>query len=98
MNNYTQYINTLRACAKEHESDITPLAHIKVSVLCRDAADLLERLKQEPKTGVLDNIRAEIMDTGAFEQEVHGKTEFLKGINYCLSVIDKYKTESEDKI
>lgn len=39
---------------------------------------------------VLDRIRAEIMDTGAYEQEVHGKTEFLVGINYCLSVIDKY--------
>ena len=45
---------------------------------------------------VLDKIRAEIMDTGAYEQEVNGKTEFLKGINYCLSVIDRYKTESEE--
>ena len=45
----------------------------------------------------LDKIRAEIMDTGAYEQEVHGKTEFLKGINYCLGVIDKYKTERSDK-
>lgn len=44
----------------------------------------------------VDKIRAEIMDTGAYEQEVNGKTEFLKGINYCLSVIDKYKTESEE--
>lgn len=24
------------------------------------------------------------------------KTEFLKGINYCLGVIDKHKAESED--
>ena len=38
----------------------------------------------------LDKIRAEIIDTGAYEQEVNGKTEFLKGINYCLSIIDKY--------
>lgn len=45
---------------------------------------------------VLDKIRAEIMDTGAYEQEVNGKTEFLKGINYCLSIIDKYKAESEE--
>jgi len=44
---------------------------------------------------ILDKIRAEIMDTGAYEQEVRGKTEFLKGINYCLGIIDKYKTESE---
>lgn len=44
---------------------------------------------------VLDKIKAEIEDTGAYEQEVNGKTEFLKGINYCLSVIDKYTTEKE---
>lgn len=43
------------------------------------------------KQGVaLDKIRAEIIDTGAFEQEIHGKTEFLKGIDYCLDVINKY--------
>lgn len=39
----------------------------------------------------INKIRAEIMDTGAYEQEVNGKTEFLKGINYCLGVIDKYR-------
>ena len=44
---------------------------------------------------MLDKIRDEIMDTGAYEQEVNGKTEFLKGINYCLDVIDKYTTEKE---
>lgn len=52
----------------------------------------IKALKQEP---ILDKIRAEIMDTGAFEQEVMGYTEFLAGINYCLGVIDKYKAESE---
>ena len=51
-----------------------------------------EALEQEP---MLDKIRAEIIDTGAYEQEVNGKTEFLKGINYCLGVIDKSKAESE---
>ena len=45
---------------------------------------------------LLDKIRTEIVDTGAYEQETNGKTEFLKGINYCLSVIDKCKAESED--
>ena len=44
----------------------------------------------EDKVKVLDKIRAEIIDMGAYEQEVNGKTEFLKGIDYCLSVIDKY--------
>ena len=50
-----------------------------------------------PKEPIIDKIKAEITDTGAYEQEVNGKTEFLKGINYCLSIIDKYKTESESE-
>ena len=54
-----------------------------------------EKVCEHDKQMVLDKIRAEIMDTGAYEQEVNGKTEFLKGINYCLSVIDKYKAEIE---
>ena len=53
----------------------------------------IKALEQEP---MLDKIRAEIMDTGAYEQETKGRTEFLEGINYCLGVIDKYKAESED--
>lgn len=46
---------------------------------------------------ILDKIRAEIIDTGAYEQETHGKTEFLESINYCLGVIDKYKADFESK-
>jgi len=52
------------------------------------------RMKQEP---ILDKIRAEIEDTGAYEQEVNGKTEFVKGITYCLSIIDKYRAESKEE-
>ena len=44
---------------------------------------------------ILDKIRAEIEDTGAYEQEVKGKTEFVKGITYCLSIINKYNAERE---
>lgn len=46
---------------------------------------------------ILDKIVEEITDTGAYEQEVFGKTEFLRGINYCLGVINKYKAKKEDK-
>lgn len=49
MTNYKPYINALRECAKEHENDITPFAHIRVSDLCRDTANLLEELDQEPR-------------------------------------------------
>lgn len=47
MIDYQEYINALRKCAKEHESDITFTGHIIVSDLCRDTANLLEEL--EPK-------------------------------------------------
>ena len=46
----------------------------------------IKALEQE---SIIDKLRDEIMDTGAYEQEVNGNTEFLKGINYCLGVIDK---------
>lgn len=52
-------------------------------------------IKELDQESILDKIIAEIMDTGAYEQEVNGNTEFLKGINYCLGVIDKYKEEME---
>ena len=54
----------------------------------------IKALEQKP---ILDKIIDEIMDTGAYEQEVNGNTEFLKGINYCLDIIDKYKAEMERK-
>ena len=52
-------------------------------------------IKALDQESIIDKIRDEIMDTGAYEQEVNGNTEFLKGINYCLGVIDKYKTNGE---
>ena len=51
MNDYQKYINALRKCAKEHDNDKTSMGHIIVSDLCRDTANLLEELEQEPKTG-----------------------------------------------
>ena len=51
MKDYQKYINALRKCAKEHDNDTTYTGHIVVSDLCRDTANLLESLEQEPKTG-----------------------------------------------
>ena len=65
------------------------------STMVNTALDMaIEALEQET---IIDKIRAEIVDTGAYEQEVNGNTEFLKGINYCLGVIDKYKAEMESE-
>lgn len=51
MTDYQKYINALRKYAKEHDNDTTYTGHIIVSNLCRDTANLLEELGQEPKTG-----------------------------------------------
>ena len=48
MSSYQKYINALRKCAKEHENDRTSTGHIIVSDLCRDTANLLEELEQDP--------------------------------------------------
>ena len=67
------------------------------SELGETALDVAIKALELEQESMLDKIIDEIMDTGAYEQEVNGKTEFLKGINYCFGVIDKYKAESEDK-
>jgi len=94
MTDYKKYINALRKCAKEHENDITSFAHIRVSDLCRDTANLLETLEQEP---ILEKIRAEISD---FEEELFHRpnTDYsdYAAVRHCVEIIDKYKAESEE--
>lgn len=53
----------------------------------------MERIIKQEINTVLDKIRVEIEDTGAYEQETKGKTEFLSGLSYCLKIIDKYRKE-----
>lgn len=48
MKDYQKYINALRKCSKEHENDRLFTGHVIVSDLCRDTADLLETIEQEP--------------------------------------------------
>lgn len=81
MTDYQKYINALRKCAKEHENDRTFTGHIIVSDLCKDTANLLEALEQEPcedaisRQAVLDYLTA----TG------------LKKFDFILDVRDKIK-------
>lgn len=62
-----------------------------------DSRAIKEAIKALEQESIIDKLRDEIMDTGAYEQEVNGNTEFLKGINYCIGVIDKYKAEMENE-
>ena len=65
-----------KECAEEHRQ------------LAKWLKDYKRLLEQEP---ILEKIRAEITDTGAYEQETMGQTAFLNGINYCLGVIDRHR-------
>lgn len=111
MKDYKKYINALRKCAKEHENDGTFTGHIIVSDLCRDTANLLEALEQEPfmnkpcvahqvchedKVKVLDKIRAEIEEQKK-ERCFDDDDMFVyrTGLDDALYIIDKYKAESE---
>ena len=78
-----------RQAAISHVDDVPYIKdHPNVGLLWKAWIESLPSVT--PKTDAIDKIRDEIMDTGAYEQEVNGNTEFLKSINYCLSVIDKY--------
>ena len=75
----------------EENNDIGNLTRIERREFQQWISEALEQ------KSILGEIRAEIIDTGAYEQEVNGKTEFLKGINYCLDVIDRHKLECDEK-
>ena len=55
----------------------------------KDAIEIIKALEQEP---VLDKIKAEIRNEQNMDYKCHRKT-----YENCLRIIDKYRTESEDK-
>lgn len=71
MTDYRKYINALRQCAKEHENDQTFTGHIIVSDLCRDTANLLEEVEQEPKEGHWISETVENEDWKGFKRQYY---------------------------
>ena len=60
---------------------------------------IIKLLEQEPKTNVLDKIRAEIIEK-YWDCDIckyNGHFNIRGDINDILQIIDKYKAESEDK-
>jgi hypothetical protein len=49
---------------------------------------------EEPKTDVLDKIRAEIEEHAKINQNLN--TDRARALCWCLDIIDKYKAESEE--
>lgn len=69
MTDYKKYINALRKCANEHENDRTFTGHIIVADLCRDTANLLEELEQEPVLDKMDEIITDALDKSTDQKE-----------------------------
>lgn len=88
MTDYQKYINALRKCAKEHENDRTSTGHIIVSDLCRDTANLLETLEQEPKCKDCkwwkDSDGEYRRGCGAESQCPINRKEVFEGNGYCF--------------
>ena len=103
MTDYKKYINALRKCAKEHESDVTFTGHIIVADLCRDTANLLEALEQEPRKDGVILTHKEYNELIANEYNAGYRKGYDKG--YCKGyviaseeqkpVIDKIRAEIE---
>ena len=88
---YQKYINALRKCANEHENDRTSTGHIIVSDLCRDTANLLESLEQEPKTGHCKDCKRWKDKDGVYRRGIGAESkcpinrrEVMEGIGYCF--------------
>ena len=65
--------------------------------LCEAHYMAIKALEQEPKTDVLDKIRAEIEkplhDERCFDT-ADAKAQYI-ALNWCIEIIDKYRAESE---
>lgn len=70
MTDYQKYINALRKCAKEHEGDSKFTGHIIVSDLCRDTANLLEALEQEPTSKSEALVSLDVYKQVAWERDM----------------------------
>ena len=85
-----ELIRNLKYTMEKHKNITSLTFGTNISVMCKDILDYLE---QEPKTGVLDKIRAEIEEKSYINFEDY-KAVYLDDV---LQIIDKYKAESEDK-
>lgn len=92
MTDHQKYINALRKCAKEHENDRTSTGHIIVSDLCKDTANLLESLAQEP---ILDKIIEEISSLTLTDrgEDIRTMAELQSFKITVLLIIAKYRQE-----
>lgn len=80
-------IQSLSADYKAQYEDYLKKSGIVISQLRADRDRLLEALNKVNKA------KTEIEDEGAFEQETKGKTEYLRGIDYCLEVLNEHLGE-----
>lgn len=62
-----------------------------------EIAEIVRDAKEEAKKVdliiELEKIKDEMMNDGAYFQEVEGHTDFVKGISHCINIVEKELTE-----
>lgn len=98
--NLRQAIKALRQCADAHRNDVTPTFSIRVSDLCEDVANYLDKIKiaeivDLPGDSVIQKKMEDEWTWYAYEcmdkDEVHDKDSFFGGFNSAINWI-KSKT------
>jgi len=90
-----ELIRNLKYTMEKHKNVTSLTFGTNISVMCKDILDYLE---QEPKTDVLNKIRAEITNIHLTDTDGHNNNWYREPqaiINDALRIIDKYKAESE---
>lgn len=100
MRYYQWHIRTLRQCAEEHKNDKTPTGCFPISYLCKDTANLLEALEQEPTVyDIIDEIeklKTKIHNEHNYRADAVYGHDVIDGINAVLELLSKYETENEE--
>ena len=100
MRYYQWRIHTLKRCAEEHKNDKTPTGCFPVSYLCKDTANLLEALEQEPTVydliDEIEKLKDKIRKEHNYGMDAVYGGYVIDGINAVLELLNKYETENEE--
>lgn len=94
--NLWQAIKALRQCADAHRNDVTPTFYIRVTDLCEDVANYLDKIKiaeivDLPNDNAIQKKIEEEWSWYVYEcmdkDEVHDKDSFIEGFNSAINWI-----------
>lgn len=99
MRYYQWRIRTLKQCAEEHKNDKTPTGCLPVSYLCKDTANILERLEQEPTVGdikyKIERLKAKIRKEHDYGMDAVYGSYVIDGMDLVLKMLDEYEGDKQ---